>query len=81
MLLEARLGGAHTVVSLSSATHALELAMHLLDLRGGEVIVPSFTFPSVGSAILRAGDVNSVLELVGARRYKTYRIYEKSLTA
>jgi dTDP-4-amino-4,6-dideoxygalactose transaminase len=55
--LQARLGGRHTVVSLSSATHALELAMHLLDLRGGEVIVPSFTFPSVGSAILRAGGV------------------------
>ena len=55
--LEARLGGTHSVVSLSSATHALELAMHLLDLRGGEVIVPSFTFPSVGSAILRAGGV------------------------
>ena len=51
--LQARLGGGH-VVSLSSATHALELAMHGLDLRGGEVIVPSFTFPSVGSAILRA---------------------------
>ena len=26
-------------------------------------------------------DVNGVLELVGARRYKTYRIYEKTLTA
>ena len=55
--LEARLGGRHIVVSLSSATHALELAMQLLDLRGGEVIVPSFTFPSVGSAVLRAGGV------------------------
>ena len=55
--LQARLGGRHTVVSLSSATHALELAMQLLDLRGGEVIVPSFTFPSVGSAVLRAGGV------------------------
>jgi dTDP-4-amino-4,6-dideoxygalactose transaminase len=31
--------------------------MLLLDLPGGEVIVPSFTFPSVGSAILRAGGV------------------------
>jgi dTDP-4-amino-4,6-dideoxygalactose transaminase len=53
--LQARLGGTHTVVTLSSATHALELMMLLLDLRGGEVIVPSFTFPSVGSAVLRAG--------------------------
>jgi dTDP-4-amino-4,6-dideoxygalactose transaminase len=55
--LRDRLGGGHAVVSLSSATHALELAMQLLDLRGGEVIVPSFTFPSVGSAVLRAGGV------------------------
>lgn len=55
--LRARLGGGHAVVLLSSATHALELSMHLLDLQGGEVIVPSFTFPSVGSAILRAGGV------------------------
>ena len=55
--LQARLGGGHAVVLLSSATHALELSMLLLDLQGGEVIVPSFTFPSVGSAILRAGGV------------------------
>jgi dTDP-4-amino-4,6-dideoxygalactose transaminase len=61
--LQARLGGGHSVVSLSSATHALELAMHLLDLRGGEVIVPSFTFPSVGSAILRAGGVIRFCEI------------------
>jgi dTDP-4-amino-4,6-dideoxygalactose transaminase len=53
--LQRHLGGSHAVVALSSATHALELAMQLLDLHGGEVIVPSFTFPSVGSAILRAG--------------------------
>lgn len=52
--LQARLG-AGSVVALSSATHALELAMLLLDVDGGDVIVPSFTFPSVGSAILRAG--------------------------
>lgn len=55
--LQARLGGTHVVVLLSSATHALELSMQLLDLQGGEVIVPSFTFPSVGSAVLRAGGV------------------------
>lgn len=44
-------------LALSSATHALEIAMELLELDGGEVIVPSFTFPSVGNAILRAGGV------------------------
>jgi len=42
-------------LALPSATHALEVAMELLDLRDGEVIVPSFTFPSVGNAIVRAG--------------------------
>ena len=47
--------GAAAVVVLSSATHALELSMLLLGVQGGEVIVPSFTFPSVGSAVLRAG--------------------------
>lgn len=52
--LQARLGTG-AVVALSSATHALELAMLLVDVEGGDVIVPSFTFPSVGSAILRAG--------------------------
>jgi dTDP-4-amino-4,6-dideoxygalactose transaminase len=61
--LHARLGGQHAVVSLSSATHALELMMQLLDLQGGEVIVPSFTFPSVGNAILKAGGVIRFCEI------------------
>jgi dTDP-4-amino-4,6-dideoxygalactose transaminase len=52
--LQARLGDVE-VLALSSATHALELTMWLLGVAGGEVIVPSFTFPSVGSAVLRAG--------------------------
>jgi dTDP-4-amino-4,6-dideoxygalactose transaminase len=54
--LQERLG-AGVVLALSSATHALELMMLLLNLEGGEVIVPSFTFPSVGCAIVRAGGV------------------------
>ena len=52
--LAARLG-VEAVAVLSSATHALELSMLLLGVDGGEVIVPSFTFPSVGSAVCRAG--------------------------
>lgn len=43
------------VLAVSSATHALEIAIHLAGAQGGEVIVPSFTFPSVGNAIVRAG--------------------------
>ena len=52
--LEATLGATY-VLAVSSATHALEMAMHLLGISGGEVIVPSFTFPSIGNAIVRAG--------------------------
>lgn len=52
--LARRLDAPHAL-ALSSATHALETAMHLLDLAGGEVVLPSFTFPSVGNAVVRAG--------------------------
>lgn len=40
---------------LSSATAALEIAMRATGVEGGEVIVPSFTFPSIGNAIVLAG--------------------------
>lgn len=81
--LEAEIGDrldVDEVLVVSSATHGLEIAMHLLDLEGGEVIVPSFTFPSVGNAILQAGgtvvycdvsepdlnlDLEQALDLVG----------------
>lgn len=43
------------VLVVSSGSHALEMAMELLNVRGGEVILPSFTFPSVANAIIRAG--------------------------
>lgn len=43
------------VLVLSSATAALEIAMLAIGVDGGEVIVPSFTFPSIGNAIVRAG--------------------------
>ena len=40
----------------TSCTHALEMAMMLLDLHpGDEVILPSFTFVSTANAILRGG--------------------------
>jgi dTDP-4-amino-4,6-dideoxygalactose transaminase len=40
----------------TSCTHALEMAMMMLDLRpGDEVITPSFTFVSTANAILRGG--------------------------
>jgi dTDP-4-amino-4,6-dideoxygalactose transaminase len=52
--LQARLRVEHALV-LASGTHALELAFRLLDVQHGEVIVPSFTFPSVANAVLGAG--------------------------
>jgi dTDP-4-amino-4,6-dideoxygalactose transaminase len=48
--------GAAAVLLAPSGTAALELAMLMLDLRGGdEVIVPSFTFASTVNAILLRG--------------------------
>ncbi len=48
--------GAHTALLTTSGTHALEMAALLLDLRAGdEVIVPSFTFPSVANSFLLRG--------------------------
>jgi dTDP-4-amino-4,6-dideoxygalactose transaminase len=44
------------VLLTTSCTHALEMAMMLLDLQAGdEVITPSFTFVSTANAILRGG--------------------------
>jgi dTDP-4-amino-4,6-dideoxygalactose transaminase len=46
--------GVHHVLLTTSCTHALELAMMVLDLQpGDEVLVPSFTFVSTTNAILR----------------------------
>ena len=54
-LLETMLGCARVLLT-PSCTHALELAVMLLGLEpGDEVIVPSFTFPSTATAIVRAG--------------------------
>ena len=44
------------ILLTTSCTHALEIAMMLLDLRpDDEVIIPSFTFVSTANAILRGG--------------------------
>lgn len=54
-LLAERFGLRH-VLLVTSATHALELAMMALGVRAGdEVILPSFTFTSVATSIVRAG--------------------------
>jgi len=47
---------AKKVLMTTSCTHALELAIILLDISpGDEVIIPSFTYPSTANAILLAG--------------------------
>ncbi|MFW5686649.1 MAG: dTDP-4-amino-4,6-dideoxygalactose transaminase [Halanaerobium sp.] len=44
------------VLMTTSATHALEMAVQLLELKkGDEVIMPSFTFSSTANAVLKAG--------------------------
>ncbi len=54
-LLESELGVAKALLT-TSCTHALEMAALLLDLEpGDEVIVPSFTFPSVINAFVLRG--------------------------
>lgn len=51
-----RLVGAKHVLLTTSCTHALELAMMVLDLGAGdEVIVPSFTFVSTTNCVMRQG--------------------------
>ncbi len=52
----ASLTGSRHVLLLTSATHALELALMALEIRpGDEVILPSFTFPSAANCILARG--------------------------
>lgn len=47
---------AKSVLMTTSCTHALELALYMLDLsENDEVIVPSFTYPSTANAVLMAG--------------------------
>lgn len=47
--------GAKYAMAVSSGTHALEMALELANVRGKEVILPSFTFPSAANAVIRAG--------------------------
>jgi dTDP-4-amino-4,6-dideoxygalactose transaminase len=54
--LLAELTGAHRAFLTTSCTHALEIAMLLLDLQpGDQVICPSFTFVSTANAIALRG--------------------------
>ena len=52
--LSAHLGVTRALL-LNSCTAALETAVHLSGARGGEVILPSFTFVSCANAVIRGG--------------------------
>jgi dTDP-4-amino-4,6-dideoxygalactose transaminase len=53
--MEERFGIRHVLLT-PSATHALEMALQVLDIGSGdEVILPSFTFVSVANVIMRFG--------------------------
>ncbi|MFZ5966152.1 MAG: dTDP-4-amino-4,6-dideoxygalactose transaminase [Bacillota bacterium] len=48
--------GAKKVLMTTSATHALEMAAILIDLKpGDEVLMPSYTFPSTANAVMLRG--------------------------
>ncbi len=50
--------GIFNVLWTTSATSALEMAFRLMELKtGDEVMIPSYTFPSVANAVLAAGGV------------------------
>ena len=50
--------GVEEILFTPSATAALELAVRLLELKAGdEVIIPSFTFPSAASAVIKCGGI------------------------
>lgn len=52
------------ILMTTSATHALEMAAILIDIRpGDEVIMPSFTFPSTANAIMLRGGVPVFAEI------------------
>ncbi|MGV8979976.1 dTDP-4-amino-4,6-dideoxygalactose transaminase [Clostridium sp.] len=51
----------------TSATHALEMAAILIDIKpGDEVIMPSFTFPSTANAIMLHGGIPVFAEIQGS---------------
>jgi len=49
------LAGVRNCVSFSSGTSALHSVLEAIDIRGNEVIVPSFTFISTANSVLMAG--------------------------
>lgn len=70
------------VLLTTSCTHALEMAMMMLDLRpGDEVITPSFTFVSGANAILRGGGMPVFCEITGETLTMDPRDLERRITA
>jgi dTDP-4-amino-4,6-dideoxygalactose transaminase len=74
--------GARHVLLTTSCTHALEMAMMLLDLKpGDEVITPSFTFVSGANAVLRGGGVPVFCEITESTHTMDPADVERRITA
>lgn len=60
------LSGASDALLTTSCTHALEMAMLLLDVRpGDEVVLPSFTFTSAATAVVARGATPVFVDIEG----------------
>ena len=76
------LSGAPTVLLTTSGTAALEMAVRLLGIGGGdEVIVPSFTFSSGAASIVSAGGVPVFVDIEGDSGNVDPVEVEKAITA
>lgn len=54
----------HRSLLTTSCTHAMELALHCIDVKAGdEVIVPSFTFVSTANAVLQCGGTPVLVDI------------------
>jgi len=73
--------GAARVLLTTSCTHALELAMLLLDLRpGDEVILPSFTFVSTANAVIGRGATPVFVDVRSDTWNIDERLMERAIT-
>ena len=69
------------VLLTTSCTHALEMAMMILDLKpDDEVILPSFTFVSTANAVIRGGGKPVFCEIIRKTLTMDAQDFEKKIT-
>ena len=54
---------ADTCIAVNSGTAALNIAVSLLDIKGGEVIIPSLSFVSTANCVLQNGGIPKFAEI------------------